>query len=107
MPPYLPAHLELVYISGVFEILGGLGLITIRYRTIAAWGLIALLITVYPANIHMLINEVYLPDMPREKWLVTRMPLRFMLGWLFTGRANLSKKLTDAFNVEGKWSNSI
>ena len=93
MPPYLPAHLELVYISGVFEILGGLGLITIRYRTIAAWGLIALLIAVYPANIHMLINEVYLPDMPREKWLLwLRMPLQFILGWLIYWAGNLSRK---------------
>ena len=93
MPPYLPAHLELVYISGVFEILGGLGLMMIRYRTIAAWGLIALLIAVYPANIHMLINEVYLPDMPREKWLLwLRMPLQFILGWLIYWAGNLSRK---------------
>ncbi|MGB0647565.1 MAG: DoxX family protein, partial [Bradymonadia bacterium] len=68
MPPYLPAHLELVYISGVFEMLGGLGLLIKRVRMFAGWGLIALLIAVYPANIHMLINEVYLPDMPKEKW---------------------------------------
>ena len=81
MPPYLPWHLELVYISGVFEILGGIGLVIPSLRRRAAWGLIALLIAVYPANIHMLVNEIYLPDMPKEPWLLwVRMPLQFVLG---------------------------
>ena len=91
MPPYLPAHLELVYMSGVFEMLGGLGLFIQRVRMFAGWGLIALLIAVYPANIHMLINEVYLPDMPKEKWLLwLRMPLQFVLGWLVYWANDLS-----------------
>ena len=82
MPPYLPAHLELVYISGIFEVLGGIGLLVPQTRRWAAWGLIALLIAVYPANIHMLVNEVYLPDMPKEKWILwARMPMQFIFGW--------------------------
>ena len=88
MPPYLPWHLELVYVSGVFEIIGGLGLIYPRTRRLAAWGLVALLIAVYPANIHMLVNEVYVPGMPQEKWaLWARMPLQvvFAIGVLWTG----------------------
>lgn len=93
MPPYLPAHLALVYISGVFEILGGVGLFLKTTRAFSAWGLIALLIAVYPANIHMLVNEVYLPDMPKEKWLLwLRMPLQFILGWLIYWTNDLSKK---------------
>lgn len=82
MPPYLPWHLELVYISGVFEILGGLGILIKPVRKAAAWGLIALLIAVYPANIHMLVNEVYLDGLPKSKlglWL--RMPLQFI--WMY------------------------
>ncbi len=57
MPPYLPFHLGLVYISGVAEILLGLGLIYKPTRQIAAWGIIALLIAVFPANIYLAFNQ--------------------------------------------------
>lgn len=81
MPAYLPWHLELVYLSGFFEILGGCGLLLRPTRPFAAWGLIALLIAVYPANINMLINDIYIGDMPRERWLLwLRMPLQFLMG---------------------------
>jgi len=81
VPPYLPAPLLLVYVSGVFEVLGGLGLFWARSRRWAGWGLIALLIAVYPANIHMLVNEVYLEGMVRERWLLwVRMPLQFVFA---------------------------
>ena len=50
MPPYLPYHLELVYISGVLEILFGIMLIFNKTRYLACWGLILLLIAVFPAN---------------------------------------------------------
>lgn len=52
MPPFLPAPLVLVYLSGVAEIAVGLGLLIPRYRRLAAWGLIATLIAVFPANIY-------------------------------------------------------
>ena len=81
MPPYLPAPPLLVQVSGFFEILGGVGLCITRTRTFAAWGLIALLIAVFPVHIHMLVNDVYLPDMPRERWLLwARMPVQFVLA---------------------------
>ena len=64
MPPYLPAHLELVYISGVFEMLGGLGVLFSRTRKLAAWGLIALLIAIFPANVHMALHLEQFPDIP-------------------------------------------
>ena len=86
MPPYLPWHLELVYISGVFEILGGIGLMLPFSRRFAAYGLLALLLAVFPANIHMLVNEVYLDGMPREPWLLwLRLPFQavfaFAVAW--------------------------
>jgi uncharacterized membrane protein len=56
MPPYLPAHLELVYLSGVFEILGGLGVLHPATRRWAGLGLVALLIAVFPASLHMAMN---------------------------------------------------
>ena len=88
MPPYLPAHMELIYISGFFEVVGGLGLLLPATRRYAGWGLIALLVAVFPANIHMLVNEVYIGDMPQEKWLLwARMPFQlvFALGVLWAG----------------------
>ena len=88
MPTYVPWHLELVYLSGLFEILGGVGLLVPRARHFAAWGLIALLIAVYPANINMLMNDIYIGDMPHERWLLwARMPLQLVmaLGVLWSG----------------------
>jgi uncharacterized membrane protein len=54
MPPYLPLHRELVYGSGVAEVLGGLGLLPARTRRLAGVGLILLLAAVLPANVQML-----------------------------------------------------
>ena len=53
MPPYLPYHLQLVYLSGFFEIILGILLIFKKTRYIAGWGLILLLIAVFPANIYL------------------------------------------------------
>jgi uncharacterized membrane protein len=57
MPPYLPWHLELVYLSGVAEIILGIGLLLPKYRRKAAIGIILLLIAVFPANIYLAFNE--------------------------------------------------
>ena len=53
MPPYLPLHKELIYISGAFEIIFGLMLLFDKTRFVGAWGLILLLIAVFPANIYL------------------------------------------------------
>ena len=58
MPPYIPWHVFMVRASGVFEILGGLGLLVPQTRRPAAWGLVALLIAVFPANIYMATNPL-------------------------------------------------
>ena len=62
IPPMLPLHLEAVYVSGFFEILGGLGLLLSRFRKISGWGLLALLIAVYPANIYMAMTPEAFPE---------------------------------------------
>lgn len=62
MPPYLPWHLALVYISGIVEIMLGLLLLTTRFQAIAAWGLVALLVVVSPVNIHMAMNPQLFPQ---------------------------------------------
>ena len=53
VPPYLPIKLELVYLSGFFEVIFGIMLIVPFLRYYAGWGLILLLIAVYPANIYL------------------------------------------------------
>ena len=58
MPPYLPLHYQAVYVSGFFEILLGGMLLHRSTRYLAAWGLILLLIAVYPANIYLAFNKV-------------------------------------------------
>jgi uncharacterized membrane protein len=53
MPPYIPYHTAMVYISGVFEIIFGIMLLFEDTRFLAGWGLILLLIAVFPANIYL------------------------------------------------------
>ena len=64
MPPYLPAHRELVYASGVAEIAGALGTMHRRTRRPAGWFLIATLVAVFPANVHMAVNAEKFKAMP-------------------------------------------
>ena len=52
MPPYLPYQKELVYLSGTFEIIFGMMLLSEKTRFLGGWGLILLLIAVFPANIY-------------------------------------------------------
>lgn len=60
VPSVLPAPLALVYVSGFFEIVGGLGLLWSKTRQWASWGLITLYLAVFPANINMAVNEIQL-----------------------------------------------
>ena len=82
MPPYIPAHLLLVQISGVCEILGGIGLIVPATRWIAAMGLIALLIAVFPANIHMALHPDVYRDIGPPAAFYIRLPLQFVAIYL-------------------------
>ena len=69
MPPYLPLHKELVYISGAFEIILGLMLLLDKTRFIGGWGLILLLIAVFPANIYLAhTNGVAMNTTPLIAW---------------------------------------
>ena len=81
MPPYLMfIGLELVYISGFFEILLGVMLVFKKYRKIAAYGIILLLVAVYPANIYLAFNqeaqELIGISAFKASWL--RLPLQFV-----------------------------
>ncbi|MGH2517429.1 MAG: DoxX family protein, partial [Ktedonobacterales bacterium] len=81
MPPALPRPLDLIYISGVCEILGGIGLLVPRARPAATYGLIALLIAVFPANVQMALNGFAQSSTPAwvRAALLARLPLQAVL----------------------------
>jgi uncharacterized membrane protein len=87
VPSFLPFPAALVYISGVCEILGGIGVLIPQSRRQAGYGLIALLLAVFPANINMLVQSIH-----DHGWssttvlLILRLPLQLALialvNWL-------------------------
>lgn len=79
MPPQLPRPLALVYLSGVFEFLGGLGLLFRRTRRWAGGGLLALLVAVLPANVYMALIHAELGIPGWAAW--GRLPLQLPLLW--------------------------
>lgn len=89
VPPPLPPQ-AMVYLSGVFEILGGMGLIIPPVSVAAAWGLIALFIAVFPANIYQALNSIPIDGIPHHPWLYwVRLPFQAVLitwAWWYTRR---------------------
>jgi uncharacterized membrane protein len=80
MPAYLPAHHTLVLVSGVAEIAGGIGVLLPPTRRAAAWGIVLLLIAVWPANLWMAQHTELFPSVPQwAEWL--RLPLQLPLIW--------------------------
>jgi uncharacterized membrane protein len=78
MPPYIGFHLEIVYISGVLEILGAIGILIPKLRQLAGNCLIILVIAVTPANIHMWMNPELFPDVS-EPFLSIRLFVQVLL----------------------------
>ena len=83
MPPYLPWHAFLVYASGMLELLFGILLLIPKTQALAGWGLIVLLIAIFPANLHMALNAGdFRPIPPLLLWL--RLPLQLVLiAWAY------------------------
>ena len=83
MPPYLPWHLFLVYLSGAIEVALGIALLVPPVARIAAWGLIATTLAVFPANIHMAMHaEIYPQFSAAMLW--QRLPMQFvLLAWIW------------------------
>ncbi len=79
MPDYLPAHLFLVQLSGVIEVVLGAGLLVPRTRRAAAWGYLALVVAVFPANIHMALHPEDWPQLP-EAALWLRLPFQLVFA---------------------------
>lgn len=84
VPPLFPP-LASVYISGFFEILGGIGLMIPSVSVAAAWGLIALFIGVFPANIYMTLHNIKIEGIPHNQLLyLVRLPFQAVLiAWAY------------------------
>ena len=100
VPPQLPYPVGLVYISGVFEILGGIGLMIPFISVAAAWGLIALFIAVFPANINQAINSIPIDGIPHHPILYwVRLPFQAVLiawAWWYTRKPEDQKGASGA-----------
>ena len=85
IPPQFPAPSALVVISGLAEIAGGIGLLIPRLRCAAGWGLIALLIAVFPANVYMAVVRDRFADLHLPGWAFwARLPLQGVLvAWVW------------------------
>ena len=84
MPPYIGYHTEIVYISGVFEILGAIGILIPALRQWAGNGLLLLVVCVSPANIHMWLNPELFPDVAPvflSVRLVVQVLLLLLIWW--------------------------
>lgn len=77
MPEVLPAPRLLVWLSGVAEIVLGLLVFPAQTRRLAGWGLVLLLLAVFPANVHMALHPEDWPLPPAALW--ARLPLQLVL----------------------------
>ncbi len=81
MPPYLPWPATLVAVSGIAEVAGGVGVLISSVRLLAAWGLIVLLLAVFPANLHVALHGW--PGVSLPQWVLwLRLPLQPVFIWL-------------------------
>ena len=86
MPPYLPAPMALVALSGAAEIALGALVLWEKTRRLSAWGLILLLIAVFPANLHLAFHPEIFPNIP-PVFLWVRLPIQLVFilwAYLFT-----------------------
>lgn len=93
VPPILPWPLGLVYVSGFFEILLGIGLLT-PYRKQAAYGLILLLIAVFPANIYLAISPTAQEALETSQTIaMVRLPFQFLFIWMAYLQTKVNKTI--------------
>lgn len=91
MPSWLPFPNFLNYLSGAAEVAGGVGVLLSRWQRAAGWGLIILLVAIFPANIHIALNGW--EGVQVERWLLwARLPLQFVLvAWVYYACLGRSK----------------
>lgn len=85
MPSFLPTPLFLVNVSGIAEIIGGVAIQIPALRRPAGWGLLLLLLAVFPANIYALQNGMIISGHSIERWiLLARLPVQLLfMAWVY------------------------
>lgn len=102
MPHYLPAHLELVYLSGLFEILGGVTVLIGALRRWVGVALMVLLVAVYPANVHMAMHPELFPELDIGA-LYARLALQFVfLYWVYATTLATPRLAKSATEIEDR-----
>lgn len=92
-PPFLPVPRLLVYLSGACELAGAAGLLLPQLRRYAAWGLVLLLVAIFPANIYMAIDRVQVTSWIIPEWLLwARLPLQGLLIWWILWAVKASRR---------------
>jgi uncharacterized membrane protein len=82
MPPFIPAPRAMIFLSGVGELLGGIGLLIPSTARLAAWGLAVLLVAIFPANIYVAISGVNAAGLPSSPWYTwSRLPFQIVFVW--------------------------
>lgn len=86
MPTYVPWPAAMVALSGVAEILGGLGVCFRATRAAAGWCLIALLVAVFPANIHAISSGMVVGEHSIPAWMLwARLPVQLLfIAWVYS-----------------------
>lgn len=82
IPPFLPWRKAALYITGLFELLGGIGVLIPRFQRVAGWGLAALLVTIFPANLYHAIKDMQKDGIGKlSPYHWARGPIQVMLIW--------------------------
>jgi uncharacterized membrane protein len=92
MPPWIPLPMACIIVSGLCEIAGGLGLMVPMkgVQIWAGWGLMALLVAVFPANIYMAVDKIRIHGFPSHSWMGwARLPLQPLIMWAVAWAAGL------------------
>lgn len=82
MPPWLSDPLLLIYLSGLAELAGGVGLLVPATRRMAAWWLVAVLVAIFPANVHVALSGANAEGLPSASWYIwSRLPFQAIFIW--------------------------
>jgi uncharacterized membrane protein len=104
MPPWIPLHREMVLLSGVFQVAGGIGLLVPHTRRAAAVGVVLLLIAVFPANVQMLLNaRAAGASSTAQTLLWARLPLQLVLiAWVLFAAGPWRRRRAETGDGEGR-----
>ncbi|WP_378183585.1 DoxX family protein [Aquimarina sp. SS2-1] len=84
MPLYIPYHKQFVYLSGIAEILAGVGLLFSSTKFLSIWAIILMLIVFFPVHLHMLLNKKASLNLPKSL-LILRIFLQFgLIYWAYS-----------------------